>query len=185
PAARMLPLPASVPADLDLLFLTIDTLRADHLGCYGYGRPTSPEIDRLAGEGTLFENGWAHAPSTRSSIPALATGRWPSATEWDECIWWPRTGRGMRRVAEALHGAGYFTGGLYSFSYFALADHRGFERGMDFYSADRAVLHVAVNGPMESRGSSSREMADDAIAFIDAHRGQRFFLGLHFYAPHL
>ena len=62
-----------MPADLDLVFITIDTLRADHLGCYGYARPTSPAIDALAAEGALFENGWAHAPSTRYSMPAMAT----------------------------------------------------------------------------------------------------------------
>jgi arylsulfatase A-like enzyme len=185
PAAVMAPVPASVPADLNLVFLTIDTLRADHLGCYGYGRPTSPEIDKLAGEGTLFENGWAHAPSTRYSMPALASGRWPSAIEWDESIWWPRMARGVRTLPEALHDDGYFTAGLFSFSYFAASDHRGFERGMDFYSTERAVLHVAVNGPMESRGTSSRQMADDAIAFIDAHKDRKFFLWLHFYDPHL
>ena len=164
------PVPDSVPRDLNILFLTIDTLRADHLGCYGYARPTSPDLDALAAQGTLFENGWAHAPSTRYSMPALATGRWPSAIDWDESIWWPRMGRGVRTLAEALHDAGYFTGGLFSFSYFARQDRRGFERGMDVYNADRAALHVAVNGPMESHGSSSREMADDAIAFLDAHR---------------
>jgi hypothetical protein len=74
---------------------------------------------------------------------------------------------------------------MFSFNYFALADHRGFERGMDVYRTDRAVLHVAVNGPMESRGSSSREITDDAIAFVEAHRDRRFFLWLHYYDPHL
>jgi arylsulfatase A-like enzyme len=185
PPATMAALPAAVPPDLNLLLVTIDTLRADHLGCYGYGRPTSPAIDALAAEGTLFENGWAHAPSTRYSMPAIATGRWPSAITWDESIWWPRLGRDMRTTAEALHDDGYFTAGMFSFNYFAIADHRGFERGMDLYRSDRAVLHVAVNGPMESRGSSSREMTDDAIAFIDAHRDRKFFLWLHYYDPHL
>ena len=74
---------------------------------------------------------------------------------------------------------------MFSFNYFALADHRGFERGMDEYHAERAALHVAVNGPMESRGSSSREITDDAIAFVDAHRDQKFFLWVHYYDPHL
>ncbi len=185
PAATFADLPAVVPRDLDLVFITIDTLRADHLTCYGYRRPTSPEIDRLAAEGTLFENGWAHAPSTRYSMPALASGRWPSAIDWDESIWWPRMGRGVRTLAEALHDAGYFTGALYSYNYFDAADRRGFERGVDLYSSARGALHVAVNGPMESRGSSSREMADDAIAFIDAHKDRKFFLWLHFYDPHL
>ncbi len=82
----MAPLPRGVPSDLNLLLVTIDTLRADHLGCYGYARPTSPAIDGLAAAGALFENGWAHAPSTRYSMPAIATGRWPSAITWDESI---------------------------------------------------------------------------------------------------
>ncbi len=118
-------------------------------------------------------------------MPAIATGRWPSAITWDESIWWPRLGANMRTTAEALHDDGYFTAGMFSFNYFAIADHRGFERGMDLYRSDRAVLHVAVNGPMESRGSSSREMTDDAIAFVDAHRDRKFFLWLHYYDPHL
>jgi arylsulfatase A-like enzyme len=185
PPAQMADLPVTVPPNLDLLLVTIDTLRADHLGCYGYPRPTSPAIDALAAEGALFENGWAHAPSTRYSMPAIAAGRWPSAITWDESIWWPRLGPDVRTTAQALHDAGYFTGGLFSFSYFALADHRGFERGMDDYHAERAALHVAVNGPMESRGSSSREITDDAIAFISAHRDRKFFLWVHYYDPHL
>jgi arylsulfatase A-like enzyme len=185
PPARMVELPATVAGDLNLLLVTVDTLRADHLGCYGYSRPTSPAIDGLAGEGALFENGWAHAPSTRYSMPAIASGRWPSAITWDESIWWPRMGPDVRTTAQALHDAGYFTGGMFSFNYFALADHRGFERGMDEYHAERAALHVAVNGPMESHGSSSREITDDAIAFVDAHRGKKFFLWIHYYDPHL
>jgi arylsulfatase A-like enzyme len=185
PPARMFDLPGSIPADLNLLLITIDTLRADHLGCYGYPRPTSPVIDALAAEGTLFENGWAHAPSTRYSMPAIATGRWPSAITWDESIWWPRLGRSVRTTAEVLHDSGYLTAGMFSFSYFALSDRRGFERGMDVYRADRAVLHVAVNGPMESHGSSSREITDDAIAFLDANRARKLFLWLHYYDPHL
>lgn len=185
PPARMVDVPAGVPDNLNLLLVTVDTLRADHLGCYGYSRPTSPAIDALAAAGALFENGWAHAPSTRYSMPAIATGRWPSAITWDQSIWWPRIGGDMRTTAEALHEAGYFTGGMFSFNYFAIGDHRGFERGMDLYRSDRAALHVAVNGPMESRGSSSREMTDDAIAFIDAHKDRKFFLWLHYYDPHL
>jgi arylsulfatase A-like enzyme len=185
PAAVMAPVPASVPQNLNILFITVDTLRADHLGSYGYQRPTSPEIDRLASEGTLFENGWAHAPSTRYSMPAIASGRWPSAIDWDESIWWPRMGRGVRTLAEALHDDGYFTGGIFSFNYFAAADQRGFERGMDSYDTSAAALHVSVNGPMESRGTSSRQLADSTIAFIDAHKDRKFFLWVHFYDPHL
>ena len=179
------PVPAAVPADLNLLLITIDTLRADHLGAYGYARPTSPEIDRLATSGALFLNGWAHAPSTRYSMPAIATGRWPSAIAWDESIWWPRIAPSVRTIGESLKAAGYFTAALYSFDYFSLADHRGFERGIDLFRDDRAALHHSVNGPMESHGSSSQQMADDAIAVFESHRSGKVFAWVHFYDPHL
>ncbi|MBC8131486.1 MAG: sulfatase, partial [Deltaproteobacteria bacterium] len=179
------PVPDAVPRDLNLLLVTIDTVRADHLGCYGYPRPTSPVIDRLAAESALFLNGWAHAPSTRYSMPAIATGRWPTAIAWDESIWWPRIAPEVPTVAELLKAQGYFTAAFYSYEYFSPGDRRGFERGVDLYRADRAALHQAVNGPMESRGSSSREIADDAIAFFDTHRDGKFFLWIHFYDPHL
>ena len=179
------PVPGSVPADLKFLFVTIDTLRADHLGCYGYGRPTTPVLDQLASESVLFENGWAHAPSTRYSMPAIATSRWPSAIKWDESIWWPRIDPSVRTIGEALHDLGYTTAAFYAYRYFDRADHRGFERGIDYYDDRRAALHVNVNGPMESVGSSAREMADDGVAFLREHGQEKFFLWMHFYDPHL
>ena len=68
-------MPPTVPKDFNVLVITIDTPRADHLGAYGYTRPTTPNLDKLAAERTVFEHGWAHAPSTRYSMPAILTGR--------------------------------------------------------------------------------------------------------------
>jgi hypothetical protein len=177
--------PDSVPADLNILLVTIDTLRADHLGCYGYSRPTSPRLDALAKESTLFENGWAHAPSTRYSMPAIVTGRWPSAIAWDESIWWPRIAPTQRTLAESLQALGYTTGGFFAYLYFNLADRRGFERGMDHYDDRCAALHRNLSGPAESVGSSARQMSDKAIAFLREHASRKFYLWLHYYDPHL
>ena len=179
------PVPDAVPHDLKVLLVTIDTLRADHVGTYGYRRPTTPNLDRLAAESTVFENGWAHAPSTRYSMPAIATGRWPSAIDWDESIWWPRIAPSQRMIAESLKGLGYTTGALYAYLYFNRADQRGFERGIDYYDDTCAALHVNVNGPAESVGTSARQMADKGIAFLRAHGQEKFFLWMHFYDPHL
>jgi arylsulfatase A-like enzyme len=179
------PVPDAVPSDLKILLVTIDTLRADHLGCYGYARPTSTNIDRLAGESTLFVNGWAHAPSTRYSMPAIATGRWPSAIEWDESIWWPRIAPSQRMIAQSLKSLGYTTAAFYAYLYFNLADHRGYERGVDYYDDTCAALHTNVGGPAESVGTSARQMADKGIAFLRAHGQEKFFLWMHFYDPHL
>ncbi len=179
------PVPDAVPKDLKFLLVTIDTLRADHLGCYGYARPTSPNIDHLAAESTLFVNGWAHAPSTRYSMPAIATGRWPSAIDWDESIWWPRIAPTQPMIAQIMKGLGYTTAAFYAYSYFNRADQRGYERGVDYYDDSCAALHTNVNGPAESVGSSARQMADKGIAFLQAHGTEKFFLWMHFYDPHL
>ena len=179
------PVPEAVPAELKILLVTIDTLRADHVGAYGYRRETTPNLDRLAGESTVFVNGWAHAPSTRYSMPAIATGRWPSAIDWDESIWWPRIAPSQPMIAQVMKRLGYTTAAFYAYLYFNRADRRGFERDVDYYDDSCAALHVNVNGPAESVGSSSRQMADKGIAFLREHGQEKFFLWMHFYDPHL
>src|SRR5262249_43335836 len=62
--------PGEVP---NLLFVTIDCLRADHVGAYGYDRPTTPAIDRLAAEGVRFANAFSNAPMTLPSLPQIFT----------------------------------------------------------------------------------------------------------------
>jgi len=183
------PVPESVPSDLNVVLIAVDTLRADHLSCYGYARSTSPELDALAGEGTLFENSWAHAPSTRYSMPAIFTGRWPSAIDWQPCIgcdsFWPRIGSGNVFLAEVLKPLGFRTGAFWAYVYFDARWQRGFERGVDVYDTQRAMLHQNIGGPAESEGTSAAPIADDGIAFLKAHAAERFFLTLHFYDPHL
>ncbi len=60
-----------------IILITVDTLRADHLGCYGYSRNTSPNIDKFAQDGLLFENCLSHAPETRLSFSSIFTGFFP------------------------------------------------------------------------------------------------------------
>ena len=62
----------------NILLISVDTLRADHLGSHGYGRPTSPNIDRLGGEGVVFENAVAQSPSTLPSHASIFTSRYAS-----------------------------------------------------------------------------------------------------------
>ena len=67
--------PRAAGTRLNVLLVTIDTLRADHLGAYGYVRRTSPHIDALARRATLFEQAFTYWPKTRGSFVALMTGR--------------------------------------------------------------------------------------------------------------
>ena len=71
----------------NLILVSIDTLRADHLTVYGYDRPTSPEISRLAKEGILFEQAFSQSPKTATSHMSLFTGVYPPAhrvANWGE-----------------------------------------------------------------------------------------------------
>lgn len=178
--------PTGVPADLNVLFITIDTLRADHVGAYGYARATTPALDAIARDGAVFENAWAHAPSTRYSMPALLTGRYPSQVAWDPDArtpqsWWPGLQLENTTIAEVMKAAGLSTGAITNYHYFDKA--RRMDQGFDSYDNSNARLHAGAD-PASTHGTSSREQADKSIAFVEAHAGGRWFLWVHFYDPH-
>ena len=179
------PIPASVPKDFNILLVTIDTTRADHLGTYGYARNTSPNIDKLAADGTVFVNGWAHAPSTRYSMPAILTGRLPLDVYYDYSVsGWPGLAPKATTLAEMLKPLGFKTGAITNYEYFDPRRH--FNQGFDEYDNSDAALHGQVpgKGPEETHGSSSRQQTDKAIAYVDRHAADRWFLWVHYYDPH-
>ncbi len=174
--------PASVPADWNLVLITIDTLRADHVGAYGYKRPTTPAIDAVAAEGALFEAGWAHAPSTRYSIPALLTGRLPLDVYYDTSVQgWPGLLDKATTIAEVLEGRGFTTGAITNYWYFDV--YRNMDQGFDSYDNSNARLHQG-HDPAHTKGSSSAQQTDKALAFVAGHADRRFFLWVHYYDPH-
>jgi hypothetical protein len=173
--------PDSVPRDANIFLVTIDTLRADHVGAYGYRRPTTPAIDALAARGFLFENAWAHAPSTRYSMPAILVGRYPSEIGFETPPWWPALRPENTTMAEVLKDQGFTTGAILNYHYFDRI--RRMDQGFDTYDNTNERLHTGRD-PASTRGSSSREQCDSAIRWLDEHGRQRFFLWLHLYDPH-
>jgi arylsulfatase A-like enzyme len=179
------PVPAGVPRDFNVLLLTIDTTRADHLGMYGYPRATSPNLDAMARGATVFEHGWAHAPSTRYSMPAILTGRLPLDVYYDTSIeGWPGLLPKATTIAEALAPLGFVTGAITNYWYFDRSRHM--DQGFAEYDNEDARLHtgIAGAGPEQTRGSSSKEQTDKAIGFVDRHAAERWFLWVHYYDPH-
>ncbi len=177
--------PAAIPDDFNVILITIDTIRADHLGAYGYTRNTTPNIDALAKSGTLFANGWAHAPSTRYSIPALLTGRFPLKVRYFPIRGqWPGISEDNQTIAEVLKAKGLTTAAILNYWYFDA--HRKMNQGFDHYDNQNKKLHRAVSGkgPAKTSGSSSKEQTDKAIAYLGSHQKERFFLWLHYYDPH-
>jgi arylsulfatase A-like enzyme len=115
----------------DVFIYLIDALRPDHLGCYGYGRPTSPTIDRFAAAAVVHEHAQAAATWTRPSVASLLTGLYPMAhgvvhMDSDKLDDWPVT------MAEALRAAGYRT--LHVSTNGHVSGHYGFLDGVDGYS---------------------------------------------------
>jgi choline-sulfatase len=179
------PVPPGVPPDFNVLLLTIDTTRADHLGMYGYPRNTSPNLDAMAKQATVFEHGWAHAPSTRYSMPAILTGRLPLDVYYDTSVeGWPGLAPKATTIAESLAALGFVTGAITNYWYFDRSRHM--DQGVAEYDNEDARLHagVAGAGPEQTRGSSSKEQTDKAIAFVDRHAAQRWSLWVHYYDPH-
>lgn len=110
-----------------VILVTIDALRADHLGCYGYQRDTTPSIDRLAKKGILFKKAIANAPYTTASITALQTSTYPLIP--DKSYLDPSK---RLTLAEILNKTGFSTIGVHSNPWFSVYNYgRGFSRFID------------------------------------------------------
>jgi arylsulfatase A-like enzyme len=185
PRAPFAPVPPGLAAAPNVLLITIDALRADHLGAYGYARPTSPRLDALAKQGTLFSDAWAHAPSTRYSIPAILTGRYPSTIATGLHHWPPDILPENRMLAEMLKARGYHTGATASYGgngYFEPG--WGIFQGFDEYDTHLKALHSLYGDPANTHGTSARQLADLDVEWLAKHKDEKFFLWTHFYDTH-
>jgi arylsulfatase A-like enzyme/cytochrome c-type biogenesis protein CcmH/NrfG len=168
--------PPHSPAARNLLIITIDTLRADRVGVYGHAAARTPGMDALARSGVRFDRAFAVAPITLPSHASIMTGRYPP-------------GHGARHngiridpavptLAETLKRAGFATGAFVGA--FPLDRRFGLDRGFDQYG-DR-MPRGAPGQPVNER--PGREVADEAVAWLQAHRTSPFFLWVHFFEPH-
>jgi len=153
-----------------VLLVSIDTLRPDHLGAYGYARPTSPNFDRLAREGVLFEVACSVAPWTLPAHATLLTGLLPHR----HGIQTSRKGLppDIPTLASRLDAAGFRTAAVVNSSY--VGRRNGLDRG----------FHTFQQVPEPERAPS--EVADLGLHWLDAHLHDPapFFLFLHFYDVH-
>ncbi len=143
----------------DILLITIDTLRADHLGMYGYARDTSPRLDAWAKTAVVFEQARATGPSTRFSIPAMMTGKYitevmRSAGEW------PVIFESELLFGERLAALGYATAAFHSVRYFR--PYFNLDQGFEHWSCDC----LDVRGPPLFM-SCSDFLTDEALAWLD------------------
>jgi len=151
--------------DCNVILISIDTLRADSLGVYGYERNTSPYIDEFARNAIVFENAYAQAPWTLPSHMSMLTGLYTSRHGViNKSL---KLGNSTLTLADVLHNEGYFT---------AAFTGGGFvSSGYNYHTFD----------VFDDSGGSSGENFDSMIGWLDNHSNERFFLLWHDYQPHV
>jgi choline-sulfatase len=168
-----------LPRARNLLLITIDTLRADHVGAYGYARARTPALDALAAGGARFDRAYAAAPITLPSHATIFTGRYPQGHgARDNGLHVSAT---VPTLATVLHARGFRTAAFVAA--FPLDHQFGLNRGFDVYG-DR--LPRQPNGqPANERPAA--DVVSDAIAWLhqqSATSNQQFLLWVHLFDPH-
>ncbi len=163
------------PIKHNVLLITLDTTRADRLGCYGYPAAQTPNLDALAKSGTRFNNAITHVPLTRPSHASILTGMLPyHHGVWDNASYPLKTE--SQTLAESFKEAGYNTGAVIATH--VLIRSFGFMQGFDYFD----------DSLPEHPGSRRKKLASDVVASANRWLGQEiqppFFLWLHFYDPH-
>jgi arylsulfatase A-like enzyme/Tfp pilus assembly protein PilF len=165
----------------NLLLITIDTLRADRLGAYGYSPATTPNLDRLAASGVRFTDVTAHSPLTLPAHVAIMTGRYQAryGIRLNGIV--PLSESAVT-VAERLRDAGYQTSAIVASA--ILDESYGLAQGFARYDDEMPPVAegTASFSDLQRRG---REVAELASAWLAARPRSPWFLWLHFFDPHL
>ncbi len=172
--------PASSPAHPSVLLVTIDTLRADHVGCYGYKRVATPVLDRLAAEGLRFDHAYAQAPITLPSHAVILTGTYPMFNGVRDFTS-PGLPENIPTLAEILRRQGYQTAAFVSS--FVLNSMWGLNRGFELYDDNLGSGNQPAKDLMrvERRGDRT---TDRLLAWLEDKPHVPFFAWLHLYDPH-
>jgi len=163
----------------NVILITVDTLRADHLGAYGYSRQTSPNFDAFAKEGMLFRRAFSHAPETNPSMSSLMSSMYLHETKvFRNFHVLPSA---VTTLAEVLKDRGWKTAAVVS--NYSLRRGSGFEQGFEEYD-DR------MDDPGETMGMAAVQRiapktSAAAIEWLRQHRERKFFLWVHFMDPHV
>lgn len=152
----------------NIILISLDTLRADHVGCYGYHRDTTPNIDRLAAEGVVFKNAFSTSAWTAPAHMSMLTGLWPMD---HGLVRHPNPGvlsEDIPLLSEILWEAGYMTLGFHGGAY--LSPHWGFGRGFHVY---------------QTHGQNLEHNLPYAIRWINKLKRRRMFMFFHAFNCHV
>jgi arylsulfatase A-like enzyme len=163
-----------------VVLVSIDTLRADHLGCYGYARARTPNIDRLASESVVFDNAATATPLTLPTHSSLLTGLTPLRHGVVDNFGF-RLDASVTTLAETLRAQGFATGGFVGS--FVLDSRFGIAQGFDTYF-DHFDAPSANGRPLSAHQRPANEVLEPALEWIDRQGARPFFAFLHFFDAH-
>ena len=178
---------SSPPPRPNIVLITIDTARADHLGIYGYERPTSPNIDRLAATGMVFENAFTQSSLSAPSHATILTGVSPPTHGVLRNT--DKIPDHVVRLAEVLQGAGYKTAAFVGHP--LVGGEFGFFHGFDTSEVHHLPAHAPDHGEENHRFLLQPEevaepaaLFDAALEWLDQAPDRPYFLWLHAQNPH-
>lgn len=193
------------PQDFSIVFISVDTLRSDRVGAYGYAKARTPAIDQLAADGALFENAYCDVPWTTASMTSVMTGLF--STEHGLQAPWLKLPESQQTMAEMLREHGFKTGAVIGI--FSLDSAYGLDQGFDFYDDDfslPAIVHpdqpadqkielevtedlsaymkLAEAKVYNDAYKRDADVTDSSLEWIEENKGEPFFLWAHYFGPH-
>jgi len=174
------PAPAADPQPRNIILISIDTLRADHMGLYGYHRPTTPNIDRFARGALVFDRAYAAAPFTSPSIVSMLTGLYPY--HHGVRLLWQQVDPDLVTLPDLLRAAGYQTAAVVSN---IVLGNEAIGLGSRFDHYDEQMHDSTWHRP-EMRERRAEATTDAAVAWLGTGRDPQrpFFLWVHYIDPH-
>ncbi|MES2465047.1 MAG: sulfatase [Armatimonadota bacterium] len=158
----------------NVVIIAIDSLRASHLGCYGYDKPTSPHIDALARESVVFDRAFAPGIPTMPSFTTLLSGLHPYRHGITAHSSGQRLSEAIVPLPQIAHQGGYVTIGIDNLAIQGNGRGSWFSRGFDYYSG---YLYKPFS-------NQSEQIADRALRFITDFKEKPFLLFVHLWDPH-
>lgn len=166
-----------ISSNPNVILISIDALRADHVGSSGYPENTTPALDALAREGVRFENHIADASWTLPSHAALLTSRYPHNLGVETR--YQKIPISANTLAEILKNRGYKTKGIISFTFVETLFH--FNQGFDDYDISNSFY---LGEYRDKFYKSSGDLTDKAIEWVEENKNDRFFIFLHYFDVH-
>src|SRR5947209_3725663 len=172
--------PAAPTASPNVVFITIDTLRPDHLGCYGDRQIRTPNIDALAADGSRFERAYTAVPVTLPSHSVIFTGTYPLLSGVHDFAA-NKLNPTQATLASVLKENGYTTGAVIGS---AVLDSRfGLNHGFDFYY-DHFDFNRLQESNLDEMERPGNIVADVTLDWLSKNYQKKFFLWMHLYDPH-